>query len=209
MWKLAHGMFDFDVAMTEKMPGIPEPKELDPPIASPVTITKLENGVRVASQDLGGPVSSVGLFVGAGSRDETPLTAGVTHALERVAFKGSDSRSKHKMIRDMERSGAVYNASASREAIAYCAEGLRGHTSEMVEILAESALQPAVATTDVGSVKWDLATDEIKLHVGAMKRQLEEFKNDAAGRVTEAIHTAAFSGNSLGKLCLFPSCAKI
>ncbi len=209
MWKLAHGMFDFDTAMTEKLAGIPEPKELAPPTASLVTITKLDNGVRVASQDLGGPVSSVGLFVGAGSRDETPHTAGVSHALERVAFKGSDSRSKHKMIRDIERSGAVYNASASREAIAYCAEGLRGHTSEMVEILAESALQPSVATSDVGSVKWDIATDEISKHVGAMKSQLSQFKNDAAGRVTEAIHAAAFSGNSLGKLDSFLLYAKI
>ncbi len=178
--------------------------EIAPPKASKVEITTLENGVRVASQDLGGPVSALGLFVGAGSRNETPYTAGISHALERLAYKGSSKRSKYRMVRDMERTGASYSASSSRETIAYCAEGLREQTADMVGIMAESAFSPTVAVEDAEALEWDMAVNEIKIQTGAMKAQLEEFKNDAAGRVTEAIHAAAFHGNTLGK-CSFIS----
>lgn len=198
MWKLAHGMFDSESSMLEKFPRVPDSVEIAPPVPSKVQITTLDNGVRVASQDMGGPVSALGLFVGTGSRDETPQSAGISHTLERLAYKGSAKRSKYRMIRDMERSGALYSASSSRETIAYCAEGLREQTGSMLSIMTESALMPSVAVQDSSSMEWDNAVDEIKVHAKSIKTQLEEFQNDAAGRVTEAIHAAAYHGNSLG-----------
>lgn len=192
-------MFDFETSMTEPMPGIPAPSEVAPAKPSAVTVTTLDNGVRVCTQDLGQPVSSLGIYVGAGSRDETPLTSGSSHLLERLAFKGSQSRSKYRMVRDMERSGALYNAAASRETISYSAEGLRGHAGEMVDILAEAALTPGAALSDPASIEWNEAVAEIGLGVKAIKAQLKAFESDAASRVTEAVHAAAFSGNSLGK----------
>lgn len=53
----------------------------------PVKITKLPNGMRVATETTPGHFSSVGLYVDAGSRYETPETSGVSHFLDRMAFK--------------------------------------------------------------------------------------------------------------------------
>lgn len=197
-------MFDFETSMTEKFPGIPSPTAIPPATPSAVTVTTLDNGVRVCSQDLGQPVSSLGIYVGAGSRNESPMTAGSSHLLERLAFKGSKARSKYRMVRDMERTGALYNAAASRESISYSAEGLRGHAGEMVDILAEAALTPAAALGDPGAVEWNGAVAEIGLGVKAIKAQLKAFESDAPGRVTEAVHAAAFSGNSLGRFQFNP-----
>lgn len=199
MWKLAHGMFDPETSMAEKLPGIPDPMEKAASGAGPVETSTLPNGVTVASQDIGGPVSAIGLFVGSGSRHETPYTAGVSHLLEHLAFKGSALRSKYRMVRDMERSGAVYAASAARETMAYTAEGLREKVPDIVDIVSETAVLPGAAVSEDGRAEWDLAMEEIQAQTNVMKTELKNFTGDAAGVVTEAIHGAAFHGNTLGK----------
>lgn len=198
MWKLAHGAFDPETSMTESFPGIPDSTDIDPPALGPVESTTLPNGVRVSSQDIGGPISFVGLFVAAGSRHETPFSSGVSHLLEHLAFKGSVHRSKYRMIRDMERTGALFTATAARETIAYSAEGLREQVPDMVSIVCESAVTPAVAVSD-NSPEWDEAVAEIQIQTGIMEEELKRFSEDAPGNVTEAIHAAAFHGNTLGK----------
>lgn len=54
-----------------------------------VRITTLQNKVRVATEATPGHFSGVGLFVDAGSRYETPSASGVSHFLDRLAFKVS------------------------------------------------------------------------------------------------------------------------
>lgn len=50
-------------------------------------ITILDNGLRVASEDSGAATATVGLWIDAGSRLETPANNGVAHFLEHMAFK--------------------------------------------------------------------------------------------------------------------------
>ena len=58
-------------------------------LPAPVTeLTKLSNGVRVASETCGhGETATVGVWIDTGSRDETPRNNGVAHFLEHMAFK--------------------------------------------------------------------------------------------------------------------------
>jgi len=50
-------------------------------------VTRLSNGMRVASEDSGIPTTTVGLWIDAGSRFETDKSNGVAHFLEHMAFK--------------------------------------------------------------------------------------------------------------------------
>jgi len=52
-------------------------------------ITTLPNGIRVATEALPGPFSGVGVYVDAGSRYETEELRGVSHIIDRLAFKVS------------------------------------------------------------------------------------------------------------------------
>lgn len=54
---------------------------------SNVKITTLPNKLRVATDTTPGHFSSVGLYIDAGARYETPDTTGVSHFLDRMAFK--------------------------------------------------------------------------------------------------------------------------
>ena len=51
--------------------------------------TALPNGLRVATEALPGPFSAVGVYVDAGSRYEDEELRGVSHIIDRLAFKVS------------------------------------------------------------------------------------------------------------------------
>ena len=57
-----------------------DPTELD-------QITTLQNGIRVATESLPGPFSGVGVYLDAGSRFENEELRGVSHIVDRLAFK--------------------------------------------------------------------------------------------------------------------------
>ncbi len=50
-------------------------------------VTKLDGGLRIASEDSGIPTATVGLWIDAGSRYEYEKNNGVAHFLEHMAFK--------------------------------------------------------------------------------------------------------------------------
>ncbi len=50
-------------------------------------VTTLPNGVRVATEALPGPFSGIGVYVDAGSRYENEELRGVSHIVDRLAFK--------------------------------------------------------------------------------------------------------------------------
>ena len=67
---------------------IPEPLKY----VRPFEMTTLPNGVRVCTERVDSQVASIGAFVDAGSRYETPETSGVAHFLEHIIFKGTKTR---------------------------------------------------------------------------------------------------------------------
>jgi predicted Zn-dependent peptidase len=58
----------------------------------PFEMTVLDNGIRVCTESWNSPVCSIGVFVDAGSRNESPETIGSSHFLEHILFKGSKNR---------------------------------------------------------------------------------------------------------------------
>lgn len=59
------------------------------PIVGKTQITTLSNGLRVASENLGGETATVGMWIDAGSRFEDSNTNGMAHFLEHLSFKVS------------------------------------------------------------------------------------------------------------------------
>jgi mitochondrial-processing peptidase subunit alpha len=57
------------------------------PLNLSVRVTTLPNKIRVATENTPGHFSSVGLYIDAGARYETPSNSGVSHFLDRMAFK--------------------------------------------------------------------------------------------------------------------------
>jgi predicted Zn-dependent peptidase len=79
-------------------------------------VTELPGGVRVATERIEGVRSAaIGFWIGAGSRDEPPARAGVTHFIEHLLFKGSDRYSAQDIAECFDAMGGELNAATSRE----------------------------------------------------------------------------------------------
>ncbi len=108
-----------------------------------VRVSTLANGLRVASDPIGSVESvSLGVWVGAGTRYETPEVNGVAHLLEHMVFKGTRRRSAKQIAEEIEAVGGHLNAYTSRETTAYYAKVLKddaGLALDMVSDLLQHA----------------------------------------------------------------------
>ena len=112
-------------------------------------LTTLENGLRVATERLDGVRSvALGVWIAAGSRLEPPELAGVSHFIEHLIFKGSETYSAFDIAHLFDDMGAEPNASTSKEHTLVNARLLDEDLPKAVELLAEMVVRPSFAELD-------------------------------------------------------------
>ena len=82
-------------------------------------IAVLGNGLRVVLVPCEAQSVAFGLFVASGSRHETDSTAGISHFIEHMLFKGTKKRTPVEITRAIEGRGGNFNAWTSEESTAY------------------------------------------------------------------------------------------
>ncbi len=103
-----------------------------------VTVTSLDNGLRVATDTMESVESvSLGAWVGVGTRHERPEVNGVAHFLEHMVFKGTRRRSARDIAEQIEAVGGQINAYTGRENTAFYAKVLAEHSELALDILAD------------------------------------------------------------------------
>ncbi len=103
-----------------------------------VRISTLANGLRVVTDPMPGlKTASVGVWVGAGARDESPEVNGIAHMLEHMAFKGTKRRSARAIAEEIEAVGGHLNAYTSRENTAYFARVMDEDVGLALDIVAD------------------------------------------------------------------------
>lgn len=101
----------------------------------------LPNGVRLLALPMPQVQSaSVGVFLRVGSRDETPASNGISHVLEHMAFKGTQTRSVQAINLDAERLGAEVNAFTGKDTTGYFMTGLGRHAQALLRMTADIVL---------------------------------------------------------------------
>ena len=116
-------------------------------------VTTLSNGIRVASQETFGQVSTIGVLSNCGSRHETSESAGVNHLLELLAFQSTDNRTAGEISALMDELGGATFASGSREQMMYCVDVLRPNVETAMEIMADTILRPKIDDAEVVELK--------------------------------------------------------
>jgi predicted Zn-dependent peptidase len=104
----------------------------------PVAKTVLAGGLTVLTQPLADRRTiSLGVWVRSGSRDEPRPLLGVTHFIEHMMFKGTESRDARAIAASLESLGGHLDAFTSREQVCYTARVLSEHLPQAVEVLAD------------------------------------------------------------------------
>lgn len=103
-----------------------------------VRVTRLDNGLTIVTDTMPHLRSAaLGMWIGAGSRSETPDQNGITHLLEHMAFKGTATRSARQIAEEIEAVGGELNAATSVEHTNYHARVLAEDVPLAVELLAD------------------------------------------------------------------------
>jgi predicted Zn-dependent peptidase len=98
----------------------------------------LGNGLTVASVRLPGfRTAAIGAFVRVGSRDEPAPLNGISHFLEHMAFKGTETRDARRISLEIERVGASMNAYTAKDHTAYHAVLLAEHMPVALDVIAD------------------------------------------------------------------------
>ncbi|KAF2835342.1 hypothetical protein M501DRAFT_1019864 [Patellaria atrata CBS 101060] len=163
-----------------------DPVELD-------KITTLPNGVRVATEALPGPFSGVGVYVDAGSRYEGKTLQGVSHIMDRLAFKSTASRTADQMFEALETLGGNIQCASSRETIMYQAATFNSSVPDAVAVLAETVREPLITE------------DEVHQQLETASYEIGEIWSKPELILPELVHMAAYKDNTLGNPLLCPA----
>jgi predicted Zn-dependent peptidase len=126
--------------------------------------TVLPGGLRVVTEAMPGVRSaSIGVWVGVGSRDESPQLSGASHFLEHLLFKGTPSRSALDISVSLDEVGGEFNAFTSKEYTCYHARVLDEDLPLAVDVLGDMVTSSTITAEDVEAER-EVILDEIAMH---------------------------------------------
>jgi predicted Zn-dependent peptidase len=131
---------------------------------STIRRTVLPGGLRVLTEQLPGSRSAaVGVWVGVGSRDESPQQAGCSHFLEHLLFKGTGRRDALEIAAVMDAVGGEMNAFTAKEYTCYYARVLDRDLALAVDVVSDLVTSSRIDADDVESER-GVILEEIAMH---------------------------------------------
>ncbi|MCW2633796.1 MAG: putative zinc protease [Blastococcus sp.] len=131
--------------------GVTQLLDLDE-VGGRVERTELPGGLRVLTETMPGVLSAtLGIWVGVGSRDETPDVGGSSHFLEHLLFKGTTTRSALEIATAMDAVGGEMNAFTAKEHTCYYANVLASDLPLAVALLSDLVTEARNTAADLES----------------------------------------------------------
>jgi predicted Zn-dependent peptidase len=153
-----------------------------------IDITRLSNGLIVATERMPDiPTATLGVWVGAGSRNEQPHEHGLSHLIEHMAFKGTTARSARRIAEDIENVGGDINAATSVEYTSYSARVLGENVDVALDVIGD------ILTHSV----FDAA--ELAREKGVILQEYAAVEDTPDDLIYDAFMETAFAGQAIGR----------
>src|ERR1019366_5244490 len=151
-----------------------------------VEVTRLPSGLSVVTDRMPHLESaSLGVWAGAGSRNEAPDEHGISHLLEHMAFKGTKRRSARQIAEEIEAVGGDLNASTSAEST-----GFYARVPLALDVLSDILSEP---TFDA---------EELRREQNVIVQEIGAVEDTPDDLVFERLHETAFPKQPLGRSIL-------
>ncbi len=155
---------------------------------SRIETTELASGVRVITERMPEARSAcVGVWVGVGARDEPEALSGVSHFLEHLLFKGSDTRTARDIAQAIDRVGGDMNVFTAKEYTAYVTRLPSRHLDLGIDVLADVLSAPSLRDGDIEAER-QVILEELMMD--------EDTPDDRAHTL---VFEALFPGHPLGR----------
>ena len=128
-----------------------------------IKTTTLANGLRVILAPCEAESIAFGLFIASGSRHENAKTAGISHFIEHMLFKGTPTRRPIDITRAIEGRGGNFNACTSGESTCYYCHMSDEHLEEAVDIISDMYLNATIPEDEFVREK-QVVLEEIKMY---------------------------------------------
>ena len=124
---------------------------------------ELPNGLVVVTERMPHVRSvSVGIWVGTGSRGESPESNGIAHFIEHMVFKGTERRTAEEIAQSMDSLGGMLDAFTAKEMTCFNAKVLDEHLPVAFDVLSDLVLRPRFDEADIAKEK-QVVLEEIKM----------------------------------------------
>ena len=156
-----------------------------------VEVARLPSGLVVVTDAMPHLESaSLGVWVGAGSRDERSDEHGISHLLEHMAFKGTTRRTARQIAEEIEAVGGDLNAATSAETTAYYARVLRADVALALDVLSDILTDPA------------FDPDELRREQNVIVQEIGAAEDTPDDLVWDRLQEVAFAGQPMGRSIL-------
>ena len=157
-------------------------------------ITTLANGLRVITSSRPEiETVSLGIWIKTGSAFETKEMNGISHFLEHMVFKGTETRNTFEISEQFEDVGGQSNAYTAREFTSFYAKMLKGDTELAIDILADLVKNATFPESELLKER-EVVVQEIK--------QTIDMPDDI---IFDYLQKQAFPNQALGRTILGPA----
>ena len=150
------------------------------------TLAEISHGLRVVLAPCEAESVAFGLFVASGSRHEDAKTAGISHFIEHMLFKGTPTRRPVDITRAIEGRSGNFNACTGEESTCYFAHLPSEYLPDAVAVLSDMYLNATIPDGEFEREK-QVVLEEIKMYAD---------EPDAVAM--ESLQRALFPRNQLG-----------
>jgi predicted Zn-dependent peptidase len=129
-----------------------------------IETTRLPSGLRIVTEHMQSVRSvSIGFWVGAGARDESPELAGASHFLEHLLFKGTPDRTARDIAELVDGLGGEMNAYTTKEYTAFYVRVLSDRVDVALDILCDIMSNPAFRPAEIEAER-QVILEELLMH---------------------------------------------
>lgn len=148
----------------------------------------LPGGLRVVTETLPTVRSATfGIWVGVGSRDETPVLNGATHYLEHLLFKGTARRSALEISAAIDAVGGEMNAFTAKEFTCYYARVLDTDLPLAIDVVSDMLTGSLIRQEDIDAER------------GVVLEEIAMTEDDPGDQVHDLFATAMLGDSPLGR----------
>lgn len=146
--------------------------------------TVLPSGLTVLTELVPGRHSvSVGVWLRCGARDEPIERHGISHFLEHMLFKGTETRDARAIAQSLESLGGHLDAFTAREQVCYYARALSEHLPMVVEVIGDIVCRSRLDPSEIEREK-----SVVREEILAYEDNPEEKVNDILGELVWGEH---------------------
>jgi predicted Zn-dependent peptidase len=137
---------------------------LTAPDGGAIRRTVLPGGIRILSESVPSVRSvAFGVWIGVGSRDETPSLSGASHYLEHLLFKGTRRRNALEISAALDEVGGELNAFTAKEYTCFYARVLDADVPIAVDVICDMVTSSVLSSKEVENER-GVILEEIAMH---------------------------------------------